>query len=62
MLNRRQFLGTSAAFAAPFLFPGCCSCCGASARKFAANELVNVAVIGYGRIAHTMDVPKTICL
>ena len=62
MLNRRQFLGTSAAFAAPFLFPGCCSCGGASARKFAANELVNVAVIGYGRIAHTMDVPKTICL
>ncbi len=58
MLNRRQFLGASAAFTAPFLFPGCM--CG-SARKFAANELVNVAVIGYGRIAHTMDVPKTMC-
>ena len=57
MLNRRQFLGTSAAFAAPFLFPGCCSCGGASARKFAANELVNVAVIGYGTQLYLCKLP-----
>ena len=51
-MNRRQFLMTSSAFAAPLILaPGC-------ATKFGANEKVNVGVIGYGRIAHTMDVPK----
>ena len=50
-MNRRQFLVSSSAFAAPLILaPGC-------ATKFRANEKVNVGVIGYGRIAHTMDVP-----
>lgn len=53
-LNRRQFLGGSAAFAAPFIFPGCA---GLSARKFAANEKVNIGVVGIGRISTTMDMP-----
>ena len=53
-MNRRDFLLSSAAFAAPMILaPGC-------ATKFAANGRVNVAVIGYGRIAHTMDVPRTL--
>ena len=55
-VNRRSFLGTSAAFAVPFLFPGCCSC-GSTVRKFSANEKVNVGVIGIGRISTTMDMP-----
>lgn len=53
-ISRRSFLGASAAFAAPFIFPGCA---GASVRKFAANEKVNVGVIGIGRISTTMDMP-----
>ena len=50
-LNRRQFIKSSSLFAAPLvLSPGCvCKCL--------ANSKVNVGVIGYGRIAHTMDVP-----
>ena len=50
-MNRRQFLKSSSAFAAPLILaPGC-------ATKFCANRKVNIGVIGYGRIAHTMDVP-----
>ena len=50
-MDRRQFLcGALAGGAAPLLFGGC-------AGKFLANRKINVAVIGYGRIAHTMDVP-----
>ena len=49
--NRRGFLtGMISAGAAPWLFSGC-------ARGFLACRKVNVGVIGYGRIAHTMDVP-----
>ncbi len=55
-LKRREFLGATAAFAAPFIISGCASNSGASiARKFAANERVNIGVIGIGRIACTMD-------
>ena len=50
-MNRRGFLGSMlAAGAAPLLFNGC-------ATGFLANRKLNVAVIGYGRIAHSMDVP-----
>jgi len=50
-LSRRSFLMSSlAAGAAPMLFSGC-------AGKFLANRKINVGVVGYGRIAHTMDVP-----
>ena len=50
-MNRRQFLsGMVAGGAAPLLFNGCIG-------GFAANRKINVGVIGYGRIAHTMDVP-----
>ena len=49
--DRRGFLtGMISAGAAPLLFSGC-------ARGFLASRKVNVGVIGYGRIAHTMDVP-----
>ena len=53
-INRRQFLFSSAACAVPLIVPA------GVATKFAANGRVNVAVIGYGRIAHTMDVPRTL--
>ena len=50
-INRRQFL-RSTAFSAPLILaPGCIS-------RFGANSRANLAVIGYGRIAHTMDVPR----
>ena len=50
-MDRRQFLcGALASGAAPLLFGGC-------AGKFLANRKINIGVIGYGRIAHTMDVP-----
>ncbi len=49
-MNRREFLFGAAAGAAPMFFGGC-------ATGFLANRKINVAVIGYGRIAHTMDVP-----
>ena len=52
-LSRRQFLGASTAFAVPFIFSGCAG----SVRKFAANEKVNIGVIGIGRISTTMDMP-----
>ena len=49
--NRRDFLtGMLAAGSAPFVFPGC-------ATGFFACRKINIGVIGYGRIAHTMDVP-----
>lgn len=51
-MNRRSFLAsTLAAGSFPFLFGN--SLCAA----FAANRKINIGVIGYGRIAHTMDVP-----
>ena len=50
-MNRRNFLGgILAAGSAPLLYSGC-------ATSFLANRKINVGVIGYGRIAHTMDVP-----
>ncbi len=50
-MQRREFIKSmAAAGAAPLLFNGCA--CG-----FAANRKINVGVIGYGRIAHSMDVP-----
>ncbi len=50
-MQRRTFIKSlTAAGAAPFLFGGCVS-------QFLANRKINVGVIGYGRIAHTMDVP-----
>jgi len=53
-MNRKEFIrGMAAAGAAPFVFGGCAS-------KFLANSRVNIGVIGYGRIAHTMDVPRTL--
>ena len=56
-INRRQFLGAASAAAFPFIFPGCS---GLSVRKYAANEKVNVGVIGIGRISTTMDIPLAI--
>ena len=52
-MNRRHFLAASTAFAAPFLFGG-------NVRKFAANEKINIGVIGIGRISTTMDIPNAI--
>ena len=50
-MNRRDFIKfTAAAGTAPLLFNGC-------ATGFLACRKINVGVIGYGRIAHTMDVP-----
>ena len=50
-MNRRQFISSVVASgAAPMLFNGCVG-------GFLANRKINVAVVGYGRIAHTMDVP-----
>ena len=50
-MDRRGFLGgIIASGAAPLAFGGC-------ANGFLANRKINIAVIGYGRIAHTMDVP-----
>ena len=55
-MDRRGFLkGVIASGAAPMLFNGC-------ATGFFANRRVNVAVVGYGRIAHTMDVPGVLRL
>lgn len=56
-MNRRHFLAASTAFAAPFFFT---SCAGARVRKFAANEKINVGVIGIGRISTGMDIPNAI--
>jgi len=53
-LNRRDFLGGMlAAGTAPVIMGGC-------ANAFAANSRVNVGVVGFGRIAHSMDIPGTI--
>ncbi len=53
-MNRRSFMKSAlAAGTFPLLFNGC-------ATMFGANRRINVAVIGYGRIAHTMDVPRTL--
>ena len=50
-LSRRSFLASAlAAGSAPFLLSGC-------AASFLACRKINIGVIGYGRIAHTMDVP-----
>jgi len=51
MTDRRTFVKSMlAAGSAPILLGGC-------AKDFLANRKINVGVIGYGRIAHTMDVP-----
>lgn len=53
-MNRKEFLkGIIASGTAPFLFNGC-------ATGFLANRKVNVGVVGFGRIAHQMDVPGVI--
>jgi len=50
-MNRRQFISSVVASGtAPMLFNGCVG-------GFFANKKINIAVVGYGRIAHTMDVP-----
>lgn len=51
LMDRRSFIsGIVAGSSAPFLFNGC-------ATSFLANRKLNVGVIGYGRIANSMDVP-----
>jgi len=53
-MKRREFLkGILASGAAPMLFNGC-------ATGFLANSKVNIGQIGFGRIAHSMDVPNTL--
>ena len=53
-MNRRGFIGgILAAGSAPLLFNGC-------ATGFLACRKINVGVVGFGRIAHSMDVPLTI--
>ena len=53
--NRRSFiLGASALCASPVLVSGC------AGRRFAANELVRVALVGCGRIAWDFEVPNVI--
>ena len=53
-MNRRSFIGgILASGSAPILFNGC-------ATGFLANSRVNVGVVGYGRIAHSMDIPLTL--
>ncbi len=50
-MSRRSFMqSVLAAGSAPILLNGC-------AYKFLACRKLNIGVIGYGRIAHTMDVP-----
>jgi predicted dehydrogenase len=50
-MNRRGFLGgVLAAGAAPVIFGGC-------ARRFSANNKINVGVIGLGRIATSFEIP-----
>lgn len=50
-MNRRGFLGGMlAAGTAPILFGGC-------AKKFSANNKINVGVIGLGRIATSFEIP-----
>ena len=53
-MNRRSFIGgILASGSAPLLFNGC-------ATGFLANSRVNVGVVGFGRIAHSMDIPLTL--
>ena len=54
-ISRRNFLGTTALAAAPLFITGCLASKGP--RKYAANEKVNVAVIGCGLIARFTNVP-----
>jgi len=54
-LSRRSFLWAGAASSASFFIGGCISNRGP--RAFAANEKVNVAIIGCGRIAQSTNVP-----
>ncbi len=49
-MDRRSFVKSAAAGLVPFIFGG-------SLKAYAANSRINIGVIGYGRIAHTMDVP-----
>ena len=50
-MDRRSFIsGIVAGSSAPFLFNGCVT-------SFLANRKLNVGVLGYGRIANSMDVP-----
>ena len=52
--TRRSFLQSMlAAGTAPMLFNGCVT-------RFTANSKINIGVVGFGRIAHSMDVPRTI--
>lgn len=52
--SRRSFIKSAlAAGSFPMLFNGC-------ATGFLANRKVNIGVVGFGRIAHSMDVPRTI--
>ena len=53
MTRRTLVKGLAAAGSMP-LFSGCIG------PGYGANSRLNVAVIGYGRIAHTMDVPRTL--
>jgi len=49
--SRRTFIKSALVTgASPFFFNGCCT-------GSRANRKLNIAVVGYGRIAHTMDVP-----
>ena len=54
-LTRKDFLGLSALAGTSFFIGGCVSAKGP--RKFAANEKVNVAIIGCGLIARGTNVP-----
>ena len=53
-MSRKSFLQSMlAAGSAPILFNGC-------ATGFLACRKINIGVVGFGRIAHSMDVPLTI--
>ena len=53
-VSRRSFMGSVlAAGSAPLLFNGCST-------GFLACRKINIGVVGFGRIAHSMDVPLTI--
>ena len=53
-MNRREFIGTGIAAGVPFFFTGL------KHNTFRANSMINIGVIGYGRIAHTMDVGNSL--
>ena len=53
-VSRRSFARSMlAAGSAPVLFNGC-------ATGFLSCRKINIGVVGFGRIAHSMDVPYTI--